>query len=139
MFIAIGCIEIAAKLAAAKASAKNSSGCQTAMLDQTLVDAANDSACYEIRFGGRRLHLSSGLPVSLLWRGRDSGGKQRDEKEFEEAFELEASKSHDMNGHAKGPNGIEDEESDSYENGDGDEEDTDLYQPGDGDGDVEME
>ena len=63
------------------------------------------------------------------------------EKEFEEAFEREASKAQDMNGHAKGPNGIEDEVSDVYENGDGDQEDTDLHQPGDEDedGDVEME
>ena len=52
-----------------------------------------------------------------------------------------ASKARDMNGHATGPNGIEDDESDLYENADGEEENTDLYQPGDEDedGDVAME
>jgi nuclear pore complex protein Nup133 len=67
--------------------------------------------------------------------------RARHEREFEEAFEREASKARDMNGHAKGPNGVEDDESDLYENGDGDAGDIDLYRPGDGDedGDVEME
>jgi nuclear pore complex protein Nup133 len=81
----------------------------------------------------------------VVEQAEEKAQRLQHERTYEKLFDLEASNGHEMNGHAKGPNGIEDDEdsdqSDLYQDGaqDEDGDQSVLYHQGDDDEDVEME